>query len=240
MPGAQRTRSLVRKNKKHTSIVTTGSPKHSGIPCTMALRLIPRSLRRSGFLSPSLAKGFPQTSRQRRGVKTTRLRRMRDSVSSGAKTPDAARIHRIPRSTCRDGRDTPLFMERETREGLPVICPTTEAKFFSERDWTFWGTQFRADLRVLANESVLPSRWGAHLRASWTMRPGSCHSSFETPLARLSGRGSHTAGLANDPIAQSARRHSIGSSCSSLSFNRRRNFSRDSVLRFHQIAKLSG
>ena len=35
--------------KKHMSLVTTGWPKRSGIPCAMALRLIPRSLRRSGF-----------------------------------------------------------------------------------------------------------------------------------------------------------------------------------------------
>jgi hypothetical protein len=32
MPGVRRTRSLVRKKKAH-ELVTTGSPKHSGIPC---------------------------------------------------------------------------------------------------------------------------------------------------------------------------------------------------------------
>ena len=50
MPGVWLARSLVRKNGKHTSKYTTGRPKRSGIPCAMALRLIPRSLRRSGFL----------------------------------------------------------------------------------------------------------------------------------------------------------------------------------------------
>jgi hypothetical protein len=44
------------KTKKHTSKVTTGTPKHAGIPCAMALTLIPRSSRRSGFLSPSSAR----------------------------------------------------------------------------------------------------------------------------------------------------------------------------------------
>jgi hypothetical protein len=37
------------KVKKHASIVTTGSPDRSGIPCTMVLRLTPRSPRRSGL-----------------------------------------------------------------------------------------------------------------------------------------------------------------------------------------------
>ncbi|HEX2632070.1 MAG TPA: hypothetical protein VHM22_04580, partial [Bradyrhizobium sp.] len=37
MPGARCTRSLACKIKKHTSVVTTGSPKSSGIPRTMVL-----------------------------------------------------------------------------------------------------------------------------------------------------------------------------------------------------------
>jgi hypothetical protein len=37
MPGAQCTRSLACKNKKHTSKVTTGSPDNAGIPCAMVL-----------------------------------------------------------------------------------------------------------------------------------------------------------------------------------------------------------
>ena len=37
MPGARCTRSLVCKCRKHTSIVTTGSPESSGIPCAMVL-----------------------------------------------------------------------------------------------------------------------------------------------------------------------------------------------------------
>jgi hypothetical protein len=40
-----RARSLACETKKHTSIVTTGSPKRSGIPCAMVLRLAPRSPR---------------------------------------------------------------------------------------------------------------------------------------------------------------------------------------------------
>src|ERR1700732_1025144 len=36
-PGARRTRSLVCENGKHTSIVTTGLPRSSGLPCAMVL-----------------------------------------------------------------------------------------------------------------------------------------------------------------------------------------------------------
>jgi hypothetical protein len=37
MPGVLRTRSLACETKKHTSKVTTGTPKRSGIPCAMVL-----------------------------------------------------------------------------------------------------------------------------------------------------------------------------------------------------------
>ena len=37
MPGARCTRSLVCEIKKHTSVVTTGSPETSGLPCAMVL-----------------------------------------------------------------------------------------------------------------------------------------------------------------------------------------------------------
>jgi len=53
MPGAPRTRSLACERWKARKQVTIGSPKQSGIPRAMVLRLIPRSPRRSGFLSPS-------------------------------------------------------------------------------------------------------------------------------------------------------------------------------------------
>ena len=51
MPDARRTRSLVCEVKKHTSVVTTGTPKQSGIPCTMVLAAAPRSPRCLGLVS---------------------------------------------------------------------------------------------------------------------------------------------------------------------------------------------
>jgi hypothetical protein len=50
MPGARCTRSLACKIKKHTSVVTTVTPKSSGIPRAVVLRLISRSPRGSGFV----------------------------------------------------------------------------------------------------------------------------------------------------------------------------------------------
>src|SRR5260370_35014381 len=47
--GAQCTRSLACKCKKHTSVVTTGHRNHSGIPRAMVLRLTSRSPRLPGL-----------------------------------------------------------------------------------------------------------------------------------------------------------------------------------------------
>jgi hypothetical protein len=55
MPGVRRTRSLVCESKKHTSEVTTGSPKHSGIPCAMVLTVSFELSPVIGLLSPSPA-----------------------------------------------------------------------------------------------------------------------------------------------------------------------------------------
>jgi hypothetical protein len=44
MPGARCTRSLVCEIGKHTSVVTTGSPVHSGIPCANGFNGLLRAL----------------------------------------------------------------------------------------------------------------------------------------------------------------------------------------------------
>jgi hypothetical protein len=49
MPDARRTRSLA-CNKKHTSVVATGTPETAGIPCAMVLRFPSCSPRRPGFI----------------------------------------------------------------------------------------------------------------------------------------------------------------------------------------------
>ena len=52
------TRSLARKRKKRTSVVTTGSPKQSGLPCAMVYGLFRALLGDRAFLPPSLANCF--------------------------------------------------------------------------------------------------------------------------------------------------------------------------------------
>src|SRR5581483_1407224 len=96
-PGVRCTRSLACKMKKHTSKSPQVHRTRSGFPCAMVLRLIPRSLRRSGLLSPSPLRSdsFLRSSRQRRGAKTTRLCRPLRCASS-LRTES---VHRIPRPT---------------------------------------------------------------------------------------------------------------------------------------------
>ena len=56
MSGARCTRSLACESKKHTSVVTTGSPGQSGIPCTVVLTAyFVRSPASEFVLSPSSA-----------------------------------------------------------------------------------------------------------------------------------------------------------------------------------------
>ena len=51
MPDAWCTRSLACEWKMHTSVVTAGTPKRSGIPRAMVLRFPARSPRRPGFFA---------------------------------------------------------------------------------------------------------------------------------------------------------------------------------------------
>jgi hypothetical protein len=133
MPGAPRTRSLACEKWKARKQVTTGSPKQSGIPCTMVLRLIPRSPRRSGFLSPSPRNALA-------------LSRVDASVEASGPHGFAVRERRIrlsrrprpshPALNVRDDRETPLPKERGTGELVDLICPTGQAKYFSRGGWT--------------------------------------------------------------------------------------------------------
>jgi hypothetical protein len=69
MPDARCTRDLVRKGERGCAHEPTGSAEASGIPCVMALRLMPRSPRRPGFVvtvtSRTLARNLtPASGRQ--------------------------------------------------------------------------------------------------------------------------------------------------------------------------------
>jgi hypothetical protein len=105
MPGRQCTRSLACENKKHTSVVTTGSPDNAGIPCAMVLTV---------SFGLSLVIGL-SCHHHRRNAQSIPGR-----LGIGVEMPgphdfavrfDAARlappsVHRILRPTSRDGRET--------------------------------------------------------------------------------------------------------------------------------------
>jgi len=104
MPGARCARGLACKMKKHTSVVTTGSPSWPGIPRAMVLRLIPRSPRWSGFVV-TVAGGI------RPANLTPASRRQDHTTSPSAKSPHRqarTRVHRIL-SRVRDDRERPSF-----------------------------------------------------------------------------------------------------------------------------------
>src|SRR5947209_9922909 len=61
MPGARYTRSLACKSKKHTSVVTTGSPGSPGIPARNGFNSLYRALLGDrAWLSPSYARHLSQ------------------------------------------------------------------------------------------------------------------------------------------------------------------------------------
>jgi len=139
MPGARCTRSLACKIKKHTSVVTTGSPELPGTPA------------RDGFTAYFVISPVIGLSCHRR----LRCRKLDASVEASGPHDFAVRIsnvrqrclrvHRIP-PRVRDDRDTPLLVGRDgtaysfdlgqvrtklflkmgvdSKSRSPLICPT--------------------------------------------------------------------------------------------------------------------
>src|SRR6202051_5239026 len=89
MPGSQCTRSLVWVEKPH-ELVTTSTPENPAFPHAMVyglFRVLPGA---RALWSPSPVELLPQTWRQRRGVRTTRLCRPLSRRSSPALPPSTA------------------------------------------------------------------------------------------------------------------------------------------------------
>jgi hypothetical protein len=121
------------KTKKHTSKVTTGRPKHSGIPCAMVLTV--------SFVISSVIGLFCH--RHWRGVKgpsglSSPVRQLEASVEASgphdfavrkthARQPRALRPSH-PAPDVRDDASAPPD-GRETRQQLLLICPTAQGKF---------------------------------------------------------------------------------------------------------------
>src|ERR1700692_497702 len=85
----------VRKIKKHTSVVTTGTPDRPGTPCAMVLRLISRSPRCQGFLA-TVACDYLRRLDTSVGASGPHDFAVRGSTSFVA---DTVRVHRIPHPT---------------------------------------------------------------------------------------------------------------------------------------------
>jgi hypothetical protein len=115
MPGARFAPAASRaKNKKHTSVVTAGAPVSPGIPRAAGFNGFLRALPgEPGLLSPSPARSSPHRLDISVGisgphdfaVRLTRARLARQGV------------HRIPRPTFCDDRETPLLSGRDARKG---------------------------------------------------------------------------------------------------------------------------
>ena len=114
----------------HTSVVTTGSPKHPAFParwCYGLLRALPGV---PGLLAPVACENRSQACPQRRGDRTTRLDR-----PLVPRTPcEETSGHRIL-SCVRGDHDPPLLMDR-MRGNLQVFCPTPKANYFLRDGWT--------------------------------------------------------------------------------------------------------
>ena len=92
MPGARRTRSLVRKIKKHTSIVTTGSPRSPDIPARDGFNGFLRAL-------PGDRAGLPPSSADTSANLTPASGRQDHTTSPsaiGTIRPWRRHVHRIP------------------------------------------------------------------------------------------------------------------------------------------------
>jgi hypothetical protein len=124
-PGARCTRGLVRKwhrKKPHTSIQV--QRKHSGLPCAMALRLIPRSPRRSGFLVTVACGSMRVRARSGRHATadlTPASRRQDHTTSPSAASPFVS---------------APFDDSRETRPAIPCApdAAASTASRFNVRD----------------------------------------------------------------------------------------------------------
>jgi hypothetical protein len=119
--------------KKAHELVTTGTPKQSGLPCAMVYGLfcaLPGVRDLLVTVIGAMREALLPTWHQPRGARTTQLRRPRQAPLVSQRR----RVHRIP-PRVRDDRDTPLVPERDGDR----ICMTSDYrkdKYFSFSIWT--------------------------------------------------------------------------------------------------------
>ena len=114
------------QTKKRTSVVATGSPKQSDLPCAMVYGLFRALLGDRAFLPPSPANCFTDL--------TPASGRQDHTALPSASTPlvlRCRRVHRIPPNVRDDGQ-RPSY-RGETGEVLEVILPDELSEIFLAR-----------------------------------------------------------------------------------------------------------
>jgi hypothetical protein len=116
MPGARCTRGLVRKEEWGCAHEHTGSAEASGIPCVMALRLIPCSPRRPGLFVTVAPQITPRnlTPASGRQDHTVLPYAQTSFVLRASMARRRSRVHHIP-SRVRDDARPPLLPEQDAR-----------------------------------------------------------------------------------------------------------------------------
>jgi hypothetical protein len=155
------TRSLACR-KKHTSVVATGSPKQSDLPCATVYGLFRALLGDRAFLPPSPADRSTDLTPASGRQDHTALPSATGTFVSRASTSIASPPN------VRDDRERPSYRVR-TGESVELICPTAQVKYFCEEDWTtqitlsplmkssFWRIDF-ANLKAFVSEMTQGNR----------------------------------------------------------------------------------
>jgi hypothetical protein len=127
------------RNKKAHELVTTGSPKQSGIPCAMVLTVSFALSLVTGLSCHHRPRDRSRTWHQRRDARTTRLRRphrrVRPRACDCTSRPTPPRPPH-PAPNVRDDRETPLLDGCGMARTIGLIWVSEKQKYFFRKDWT--------------------------------------------------------------------------------------------------------
>jgi len=141
----------MRKSKAY-ELVTTGQPNDPAFPAQWAYGFLRALSGDRAFLSPWVTTLARCTGCQRRGIKTTRLRRPRFATRQLAKPQPSH-----PAPNVRDDRDTPLLIGCETGGACRDDLPVAQSGNIRRMDWT--RRTNHADLIGLGEYCNAPHHW---------------------------------------------------------------------------------
>jgi hypothetical protein len=154
MPGDQLTRGLVCKKKAH-ELVTTGRPRHPGIPCATVYDLLRALSGDRAFLSPSSARIQKHPRQLRASVEA--LRPHGFVVRGSAFVSCTASVHRIPLPT-----SVTIAIRPSRGNGTIAITKAVSTKSRSEIFFAR-GLVRQANQSLLGRRSRLLAEWPASL-----------------------------------------------------------------------------